>query len=56
MGETDGEEREEWVRWIEMEKKSEGFVRGKQGVPFPVEPDRANGQLVALREQFRGPY
>lgn len=48
----DGEKTEE-----KMEGERERRVRErKQGVPFPVEPDSANGQLVALREQFRGPY
>lgn len=28
----------------------------RQGVSFPVEPDGANGQLVAFRDEFRGPY
>lgn len=37
------------------EKKKGGGVERrvrerKRGVPFPVEPDSANGQLVALRE------
>lgn len=40
-----------------MERRKEERVgEMKQGVPFPVEPDSANGQLVALREPFRGPY
>lgn len=28
----------------------------RQGVSFPTEPDSANGQLVALRDEFRGPF
>lgn len=28
----------------------------RQGVSFPVEPDGANGQLVAFRDECRGPY
>ena len=28
----------------------------RQGVSFPAQPDSANGQLEALRVQFRGPY
>lgn len=39
-----------------MRGRGGGVRERKQGVPFPVEPDSANGQLVALREQFRGPY
>lgn len=42
------------------EKKNGGRERRvrerRQGVSFPAEPDSANGQLEALREQFRGPY
>lgn len=38
------------------ERKQRVHERRQGVVPFPAEPDSANGQLVALREQFRGPY
>lgn len=43
----------------EREKNGEREQRvhkRRQGVSFPVEPDGANGQLVAFRDEFRGPY
>lgn len=59
-GETERKTRAKGVmerRWKEKKWKREQRVHERrQGVPFPVEPDSANGQLVALREEFRGPY
>lgn len=46
--ESDGEEK----KW-RIEQK---VHQRRQGVSFPTEPDSANGQLVALRDEFRGPY
>lgn len=37
-----------------MEKGSKGLTRGGREC-LPVEPDGANGQLVAFRDDFRGP-
>lgn len=37
-------------------KREQRVHERRQGVPFPVEPDSANGQLVPLREEFRSPY
>lgn len=38
------------------ERKQRVLERRQGVVPFPAEPDSANGQLVAFREEFRGPY
>lgn len=37
-------------------QKRDGGREDERKVVLPAEPGRANVQLVALREQFRGPY
>lgn len=62
MGNCGVKETERGKRAVGVMERRERKGRGgggcerRQGVPFPVEPDIANGQLVALGEQFRVPY
>lgn len=36
-------------------EREQRVQKRRQGVSFPVEPDGANGQLVAPRDEFRDP-
>lgn len=46
-------ERRREKKWRE---EAEGLMAGGGERLLPAEPGGANGQLVALGEQFRGPY
>lgn len=54
------EEEQKVVMESRREKKwreeAKGLMGGGGERLLPAEPGAANGQLVALREQFRGPY
>lgn len=51
-----GEVKTERRRREKDAEREQRVHKRRQGVFFPVEPDGANGQLVAFRDECRGPY